>query len=270
MKIKVVIVILAVACVGLGIGLFAIKKTAEDQHATDVTLTLDFSNQVVAADKRLDELGQVNLTLSNDLASSQQQLNLDAEQLTQLSNSLATANATLADANAALTDTKTSLTAAQEMVTNLNARISDLEAQNHVLDEQATTTAAKLMRLSAEVENTKHQLAISETNSAFLQGELQKQLVQKAELEHKFNDLDELRVQVKKVKDEMFIARRLQLMKNDNGGKKGAELLRQRNVQVTSVPATNPPANYDLNVEVGSDGTIKVIPPIGGTNSPAH
>ena len=63
MKIKVVIVILAVACVGLGIWLFAIKKTAEEQHATDVTLTLDFSNQVVAADKRLDELGQVNLTL---------------------------------------------------------------------------------------------------------------------------------------------------------------------------------------------------------------
>ena len=270
MNIKVVIIILAVACAGLGIALFATKKSADDRHATDVTLTLDFSNQVVAADKRLDELGQVNLTLSNDLASSQQQLSLDAEQLTQLSNSLATATATLATANAALTDTKTTLAAAQEMVTNLNARITDLESQNHMLDTQATTLAAKLMRLSDEIEVTKNRLAIAETNSAFLQAELQKQLVQKAELEHKFNDIDELRVQVKKVKDEIFVARRLQLMKNDTSSKKGAELLRQRNVQVTSVPNTNRPANYDLNVEVGSDGTVKVIPPLGSTNSPAH
>lgn len=270
MKIKVVIIILAVACVGLGITLFSTKKSADERHVTDVNSIVEFSNQVVAADKRLDELGQVNLTLSNELASSQQQLSLDAEQLTQLSNSLATANATLATANATLTDTKTTLAAAQEMVTNLNARITDLEAQNHLLDTQATTLAAKLMRLSDEIEVTKNRLAIAETNSAFLQGELQKQLVQKAELEHKFNDIDELRVQVKKVKDEIFVARRLQLMKNDNSGKKGAELLRQRSVQVTSAPATNKPANYDLNVEVGSDGTVKVIPPLGATNSPAR
>ena len=267
MKIKVVIVILAVACVGLGIWLFAIKKTAEEQHATDVTLTLDFSNQVVAADKRLDELGQVNLTLSNDLASSQQQLNLDAEQLTQLSNSLATANATLADANAALTDTKTSLTAAQEMVTNLNARIADLEAQNKDLDAQASALSNQLAQLTVEIENTKTLLAISSTNNAYLQGELQKQLAQKTELEHKFNDLDELRAQVRKMKDEMFIARRVQLMKYDNGGKKGAALLSSHATPATVQPHTV--STYDLNVEVGSDGTVRVIPPLGGTNNAA-
>ncbi len=270
MKLKVVIVILAVASIGLGIALFATKKSADEQHSTDVNSIIEYSNQVVTANSHLDELRQVNLTLSNDLTSSQQQLSLNAEQLAQLSNNLATANATLASANTALAETKTSLARAQEQVTNLNLHISDLEAQNKVLDQQATTLSSKLANLTGQIENTKNMLAIAETNSAFLQGELQKQLVQKAELEHKFNDVDELRAQVKKMKDEMFVARRLQLMKNDNSGKKGAELLNQRSLSVTNSPTHKPAANYDLNVEVGSDGSVKVIPPLGATNRPAH
>ncbi len=264
MKIKVVIVILAVACVGLGIAIFSTKKQADVQHTTDVGIIDDFSNQVVAADRQIKELGQVNLTLSNDLSTAQQQLLLSAEQLTQLSNNLAAASLTLAD-------TRTSLAGAQELVTNLNSRIAELEAENRDLDQQANTLSNKLAQLTVMIENTKFQLALAETNNTYLQGELQKQLALRAELEHRFNDLDELRAQVKKMKDEMFVARRIQLMKNDNGGLKGAALLMSRNVRPASPPAaTRPPSNYDLNVEVGSDGTIRVIPPLGGTNSPAR
>ena len=260
MKIKVVIIILAVACVGLGIAIFATKKQADDQHVTDVKSIEDFSNQVVSADKEIKELGQVNLTLSNDLAVAQAQLALTAEQVAQLSNSLAAATSTLAD-------TKNSLAGAQEMVTNLNARIADLEAQNKDLDAQASALSNQLAQLTVEIENTKTLLAISSTNNAYLQGELQKQLAQKTELEHKFNDLDELRAQVRKMKDEMFIARRVQLMKYDNGGKKGAALLSSHATPATVQPHTV--STYDLNVEVGSDGTVRVIPPLGGTNNAA-
>ena len=272
MKIKVVIVILAVVCAGLAIAFFATKKHADDQHATDVTTINDFSNQVVDANEHLKEAGQVNLTLSNDLASSQQELALDAEQMTQLSNNLATATAALADIKTSLADTKTSLATEQEMVTNLNTRISDLEAQNKALDLQAESLSKALAQLTAQIEETKNQLAISETNSAYLQGELQKQLAQKAELEHKFNDVDELRGQVKKLKDEMFIARRLQWMKSgDNTNKKGAELLMMHSAPAANPPPRKPPTpNYDLNVEIGSDGSVKVIPPLSGTNRPAH
>src|SRR5689334_4755614 len=116
MNIKVVIVILAVACAGLGIALFATKKQADDQHTTDVKTITEFSNEVQTANIHIDELGKVNLTLSNDLTSAQQQLQLSVEQLNVLSNNLAAANATLAE-------TLTSLTNTQEQVTNLNARI---------------------------------------------------------------------------------------------------------------------------------------------------
>jgi chromosome segregation ATPase len=264
MKLKVVIVILAVACVGLAVALFATKKKADDQHTGDVVSINDFSNQVVLASKHLDELGQVNLTLSNDLASSQQQLTVNTEETVQLSNSLAAANALLADA-------KSSLASAEQLVTNLNARITDLETQNKALDLQADSLSNTLTHLTAQIEDTKNQLAVSETNASFLQAQLRKQLAEKAELEHKFNDLDELRAQVHKIKDEMFVARRVQLMKNDNGNKKGAELLMNH-----TAPLNVPPphrlatTNYDLNVEIGSDGSVKVIPPAGPTNGPAH
>lgn len=262
MKIKVAIIVLVVVCIGLAIALFSTKKQAEDQHEKDLVQTVDFSNQVVAVNKQKDDLGQVNLTLSNDLASSHQQLNLNTEQMAQLSNSL---NA----ANSALADTKSFLASAQEQVTNLNSRISDLEAQNKMLDDQAQSLSNRLVELTTQIEETKTKLAVSLTNADFLQHELQKQMAARAELEHKFNDLDELRAQVKKVKDEIFVARREQLMKYDTGGKKGGELLISR-TPLGSASSKKPASTYDLNVEVGSDGSVKVIPPMGGTNRPAH
>ena len=84
--------------------------------------------------------------------------------------------------------------------------------------------------LDSQIAATQAQLATSETNNAFLTAELQKQMAQRAELEHKFNDLDIVRAQVKKLRDEAFVARRLQWM---NAGTspgtqpKGAQLLMQ-------------------------------------------
>ena len=202
MKLKVVIVILAVACAGLGIALFATKKSADDQRTNDLTSITVFSNQVLEVTKHLDELGQVNLTLSNDLTSSQQQLTLSAAQLTQLSNSLAAASATLAD-------TKTSLASSQELVTNLNTRIADLETQNKALDGQVIDLTNTIAQLAAQIEDTKNQLSVSETNRVFLQGELKKQLAVKAELEHKFNDLDELRGRTSGIRSGRYISAQL-------------------------------------------------------------
>ena len=274
MKIKIVIVALAVVCIGLAVGLFAVKKQGSDQHAADVSSIIDFSNQLVNAGMKINDLNQVNLLLTNDLAASQQQA-------AQLSNNLAAAAAAVADG-------KSALASAQDQITSLNLRLSDLEVQNKVLDQRASELTNTIAKMNSLIDETRDRLAASETNSLFLQQELQKEMAQKAELEHKFNDLDALRAQVRKLRDEMFVARRLQLMKNDNGNKKGAELLIQRDVKFVNVPISAPapttanasaPAaskrptaqapSYDLNVEVGSDGSVKVIPPLGATNRPA-
>jgi len=254
MKIKVIIVILAVAALGLAIALLAVKKTADDQHLADVSAIVDFSNQVVNADIKITDLNQVNLMLTNDLALSQQQAG-------QLSNSLAAAAATI-------TESQSTIAIAHEQITNLNLRIGDLETQNRVLDQRAQELTNAIAQLNLLIDDTRSKLTQSETNRAFLQQALQRQMAQKAEIEHKFNDLDDLRHQVHKIKDDLFVARRLQFMKNDNSQKKGAQLLISRNVPVTNAPAG---PQYGLNVEVGSDGSVKVIPPLGAAPvAPAH
>jgi chromosome segregation ATPase len=255
MKTKIVVVILAVACAGLFIGLFAIKKQGEEQRASAQVSIADFSNQVVSANLKIIELNQANLTYSNEWILSRQQ----AEQL---SNNLAEAAATIASSREALAG-------AQLQITNLNTHISDLETENRVLDQRAGELTNTIAQLNSLIDDTRGKLAASENNSQFLQQELQKQLAQKAEIEHKFNDLDALRQQVKKVKTDLFVARRQQLMRSDIGQKKGGQLLIEHATAAPPPPA--PAGNYGLNVEVGSDGSVRVIPPSGApTNAPAH
>jgi chromosome segregation ATPase len=260
MKLKVVIVVLVVACVGLAAALFTTRKHASEQHTADVTSISSLSNQLEATSHNLAKLSQINVAISNDLASSRQELTLGGVQLTQLSNSLVTAKAALAD-------TETSLAGAQQQVTNLNSHIADLQSQNKALDDQVETLSNQLAQLTVQIEDTRKQLAVSQNKDTFLQQELQRQLALKSELEHKFNDIIALRSQVKKISDQMFIARHIELMKYDNGGKKPAELLMAHNNRPSN---SKQPAAYDLNVEIGTDGSVKVIPPMGKTNSPAH
>ncbi len=62
MNAKTIIVILAVACIALGIALIAYKNSGDTQHDKDVSSIVDFSNQVVNADQHIDSLNQVNLS----------------------------------------------------------------------------------------------------------------------------------------------------------------------------------------------------------------
>jgi chromosome segregation ATPase len=255
MKIKIVIVILVVFCIALAIALFANKKQTEERHVADVSSIVDFSNQVVNAQLQISDLNQVNLALTNDIAASQ-------EQLAQLSNNLAAAAVTLANS-------KTALSGAQDQIASLNSHISDLEAQNKELDQRASDLTNTVDQLNQSIEAIRLKLATSDSNNKYLQQELQKQMAQKAEIEHKFNDLDQLRDQVKKIKSELFVARRVQLMKNDISQKKGAELLMSR--AITAPNKSDAGGNYGLNVEIGSDGSVNVIPALGAaTNSAAH
>ena len=95
MKTKLGIVILAMACGGLVIGLFATKNAADERLKKDADAILDFSNQLVAATANLDELRQVNLMLTNDLAGSRQEALTFSNQFTETSGMLADTNASL-------------------------------------------------------------------------------------------------------------------------------------------------------------------------------
>jgi chromosome segregation ATPase len=246
MKKQLGIVILVVLCVGLLIALVVGKKQADTQRKKDADTILDFSNQLTTASASLDELRQVNLVLTNDLDASRQTLATFSNQY------IATA--------ASLSNTKTTLKAAQD-------QIADLEAQNQTLDRRSAKMGDAISDLSAQIAETQMKLVESETNNVFLENELKHQVAQKAELERKFNDLSQVRAQVRKLRDDLLVARRLEWTREGTSPdkqQKGAQLL------MTRTSATNGiihPPGYNLNVEVGSEGSVKVIP--APTDTPA-
>ncbi len=159
---KIGIIILVVVCAGLLIALIATKKQANDLHVKDTASILEFSNQLDTANLNLNDERQVNLMLTNDLASTRQTLEAASNNLAETAGQLAGA--------------KTQIESDQNMITNLNGRIGDLEAQNKALDDHAAELSNSIVALNVQIAATQQQLATAQTNNAFLAGELQKQI----------------------------------------------------------------------------------------------
>jgi hypothetical protein len=261
MNAKIGIAILAVACIGFAVALVVLKRQAEAQQMANASTISEFSNQIVKASISLEDLNQANLNLSNDLASARQTSLVFSNQLTETTSTLATTTATLQGA----------LLGAQQQVTNLSVRIADLEAQNQVLDQRANSLSNTIAALDAQITATQMELASSKTNNAFLTEQLHQLMAEKKKLEDKFDDLAVVRAQARKLRDDALIARRLEWMRqgiDPTKPVKGAQLLMQRPPSAAkAAPAAGSPL-YNLNVEVGSDGSVHVIPP--PTNAPAR
>lgn len=250
------IVILAIACAGLGVVLVTTKKRTADEKRQDTEKILFHSNQWVETTVKLEEQQQVNLLLTNDLATRK-------AQITELTNKLV-------DVSTSLAKVESSLAAEQAEVAKRDAKIVELETQNHQLDEKAVNLSVALTNLTEQISETQRKLAASEGDKAFLEKELRRMMTEKAELERQFNDLTVLRAQVAKLKEELSIARRLDWIRKglfaSSSDQKGAQLLVQHGPGAVAAPdsKTN---HYDLNVEVNADGSVRVIAPL--TNSPS-
>ena len=254
MKNKIGLIILILICVALGVALIWSRKQAADQHAAAVDTIGNYSNQVIDAKDQYDKLRQINADLNALLDKKKNDLN-------RMTNAYNDVSANLARTAASLEDTK-------KQVADRETKISDLESQNQALDERAVELTNSIANLTTQIADTRQKLAASEGDKEMLTKELNRLIAEKAELERQFNDLNVLRTQVAKLKEELNISRRLQWIREGlfaNADQKGAQLLMQKPGALTNQQAR--PANYDLNVEVTADGSLKVIPP--PTNSPA-
>lgn len=250
MKNLIGVIILAAVCIGLAVVLFTSKKQAEESQRSATTTILNLSNDVVKTSADLTEQVQVNTMLSNDL--------------TKVRSDFSTLTNTFTQVSGTLKQTEATLKASQTALAERDHKIAALETQNRELDEKAIDLSAALTNLTVQITETQRKLDASEGDKAFLQGELTRLMAEKAELEKQFNDLDTLRRQVSKLKEELSIARRLEWIRKglfESGEQKGATKL--MNVK----PKTDNTNVYDLNVEVNADGSVKVIP--GLTNAPA-
>jgi len=250
MKNLIGVIILAVLCIGLGVVLFTSKKQATEEKQAATATIVNLSNEVVKTSSYLTEQLQVNTMLTNDLTAAR-------AEFVQLTNKFT-------DVVETLSKTEASLKATQNAVAERDQKIAALETQNRELDEKAIDLSVALTNLTIQIGETQRKLDASEGDKAFLEGELKRLMAEKAELERQFNDLAILRAQVSKLKEELSVARRLEWIRRGlfaSDEQKGAQKLMN-----LRTPPPGPTNQYDLNVEINSDGTVKVIPPL--TNAP--
>jgi len=243
------IIVLLLISVGLGVAVITVKKSAADQHLQDSKQFHSVSNQFVQASTDLEEQKKVATMLEKDLETKKK----DFEQsLTELTNNLTQVSSNLAK-------TETSLRTAEQDLKERDAKIADLEAQNQALDKKAEALSNSITNLNTEIADTRHKLAASEGDKAFLEQRLKRLVAEKTELERQFNDLTVLRAQVAKLKEEQNVARRLDWARQGlfaSSDAKGAQKL----MQGLAAAQKGPRPSYDLNVEVNADGSVRVVP----------
>lgn len=261
MKVKIALLVLAVVALALAVTLLVTRQKAAEQQKRDAETIAYNSNQWQQTQVKLDDEKQTNIRLNQDL---------DAQKRAygELTNSFTQVAGKLSQTEAVLATTTASLKATQETVAQRDALIAELQAQNSALDSRAAELTNAITNLTGQIAETQRKLAASEGDKAFLQQELKRLMAEKAELERQFNDLKILRAQVAKLKEELNISRRWEWIRkglSPAGEQKGASLL----LQGANAPSKKAPpaAHYDLNVEVSSDGSVRVIPPL--TNAPA-
>jgi chromosome segregation ATPase len=262
MKNRLASVVLILVCVCLGISLIWSQKSASDQKTVYVERVGNYSNKWVNTSAALTKQQEVNTELESDRTKQKETLVTLTNLYTEVSSSLEKTATTLKETQEEMA----------KQVAQRDSRISELESQNQALDQRAVDLNNSITNLTSQIDLTQKKLAASEGDKAFLEKELTRLIAEKAELERQFNDLAVLRTQVSKLKEELNIARRLDWIRRGlfaADGQKGAEKLMRLSAQGTAA-ANPPPASqpaYDLNVEVNSDGTVRVIPP--ATNAPA-
>jgi chromosome segregation ATPase len=226
---------------------------ALQQAETDTAQITTLSNKVVTTETKLTEQVLVNEQLMTNLAQK-------AVEAQQLSNTLATARTTL---TRVMEEAKVAATNAAAEAAKKDARIAELETQRDDLTKRMTDLNGQITSLEGNIADTQRKLAASEGDREFLLKELRRMQTEKTELEKQFNDLAMLREQVRKLRDELSVSRRLDWIRRGlYGSLKGAERLQQGPVQVP-----NTRTNFDLNVEIKQSGEVKVAPP--STNAPA-
>ena len=257
MKVLAAILVLIVgALVWTVYSLQEVRQTAAALQMSNEVVILDFSNRWATARSSLDEQKKVNETLEVSLTDRAKQLDKLRGEVTNLTTDLAKSRA----------ETRS----AQEQVAKRDQQISSLENRNVDLTKQMGDLQTDIAGLEKLIEEAEHKLATSEGNRQELQKELKRLQDEKLVLEKQLQDLAFLRDQVRKLKDELTIARRLDWIRRglySTSTKKGAEALTTLGV-ATPAPtpgASNAAVGPSLDVELRRTGEVRVSAP---TNAP--
>jgi chromosome segregation ATPase len=245
MNARIFAILLVVVCLGLGIGWYKTSQQADSDRRVASETQSGLSNNLVSTTAKLNEQLVVNASLNTNLDQRISELNLFSNKWTYVTSEL---TRTEAEARAAAE-------AARLEIEKRDKAIAGLEGEKDELTKKMGELTGQIGSLEAQIQETERKLAASEGDRELLKRELKRLLAEKAELERKFNDLAVLREQVRKLKEELSIARRLDFIRRGLYGfdKKGGQLMRDG----IKSPSASTLTNYNLKVDVGTDGSVK-------------
>lgn len=255
--------VLVVVALALVVALLATRREASEQAVKKDGLITHHSNEWQKTSIALEEVRHERTGLERQLA-------VLTTNYATLSNTYLVTTGILATTASTLAETEAALKLAE-------TKIADLEGQNEALDKKTSDLNASLTALTVQIEETKQQLEMAQGDKALLQAELERLMAEKAELERQLNDLDVLKDQIRKLRSELAISRRLDWIRRGILGvdeMKGAtRQMQTARDSVASGDKQGEEPRYDLNVEILDDGTVRVLPPatnaLPATNTPA-
>lgn len=247
------IVILVVVSLVLG-GLLLKERNNLVQVKQESTETINtLSNELAQTSSRLSEQARVNTALEGRLEEEQGEKNKYYDELVDVKQTLETVRTQSAQA---------AQKSAEEMAKR-DAKIEELEGERDDLTIRMSSLDIQINSLETQIGQTERKLAASEGDREFLLQELRRLQDEKNKLEQQFNNLAVLREQVRKLKDELSIAKRLEWVRRGLFGvsqMKGAELLKRGFNREDGEPPS-----FDLDIELRSDEAPSLPPE---TNAP--
>jgi len=223
------------------------KKDSLSKQQTIDVLKRDLQDR----SSELDAQKKTNRDLTSQLTEKTEALETLQTRFTTITGELESSKDKVAKVSQELTETQNTLAERDQQISELSSERDDLTGQMAQLN-------VNMKDLESLIQDTQKKLEASEGDRDFLLAELQRLRAEKAELEKQFNNLASLRDQVRRLKDELSVARRIEWIRKGilgAGSKpKGATLL------MRGFKRPEPKANFDLNVELNQEGGVKVVP----------
>ncbi|MSU31355.1 MAG: hypothetical protein EXS25_01590 [Pedosphaera sp.] len=251
MKANIAAVLLSLTCVGVGIGWYLSYTAAETKRISLEAERKNLSKEIVETTAKLSEQLRVNANLETNLIQRVEDLNTFSNKWTSIS-------ATLTKTE---NEAKNEAEKARVEIEKRDKHITDLEGEKDSLTKKMGELNGQIGSLESLIKEAERKLSNSEGDREVLKKELRRLIAEKTDLEKRFNDLAILRDQVRKLKEELSIAKRLDFIRRGLYGfeKKGAQLLNE-GIKL-GVPKSSATNTFPLKVEIGSDGSSKITPP---------
>ncbi len=140
--------------------------------------------------------------------------------------------------------------------------ITTLETKNDNLNREKGSLEVKIATLNTEIDETNKKLEASEGDRGFLEGELLRLQEEKAALVKQMNDIEFLTAQVKRIKNDIAVARRMDWMRQGIGIYAKRKTVGQLHAAARKeepggeANAAGAKGNENVAVELTSDGRV--------------